>query len=469
MKNQFFFILLSLFFFSLQSCFYTKRFEKDISDKQEKRETNQPNIVLILADDLGYADVGYHGSDIKTPNIDKLARDGVRLENFYVAPLCSPTRAGLLTGRYPIRFGMMRAVIPPHRDYGIDPEEDLLPEMLQRAGYNYRSIIGKWHLGKMEEKWLPLHQGFTHFIGCHEGAIDYFTHFRNGKLDWHKNGELYDQKGYATDIIAQESVNFINSVPKDEPYFLYIPFNAPHSPFQAKEIDIAKYPEREGRRKIYAAMVDCMDQGIGRILKAIEKRGDLENTFILFLSDNGGVANIGDNSPMKGAKLTPYEGGIRVPAIAYWKNRNIDGGKILKDRIGYIDIFPTLKESSGLQESTMNALDGISILELLKGTGSLPTRDWYTYFDQSDAKRQQLAIHSGNWKAVIQKDAPDATLKRENDEELFFLDDSHSEDYNARSEQPEIFFELSKRMDEFLDLIKNDQIPRYTVKKPEGN
>ncbi len=443
----------------LVSC--KSRNEVESSSKDSSEVEKKPNIILILADDLGYADVGYHGSDIQTPNIDQLANEGVRLENFYVTPMCSPTRAGLLTGRYPIRFGMMRAVLPPQRHYGLDPNEDMLPEMLARSGYAYRAAIGKWHLGKAEEKWLPINQGFTHFVGCYEGAIDYFSHHRDGKLDWHKNGKLYEQKGYSTDLIAEESVSFINSVPKDEPYFLYVPFNAPHSPFQAKKSDLLKYPNRKGKSKTYAAMVDCMDQGIGKILEAIEKRGDLDNTFILFMSDNGGVNGIGDNTPMKGSKLTTYEGGIRVAAIAYMKNSKISGGKINTDRMGYIDIFPTIKELARNRESVINELDGTSILASLNGTEILPTRDWYTYIDQNDDRRQRLAVHSGNWKAVIVQDAPDALNRHKSKEELYLLEGNHVERSNLIEDNQHQFDELSKKVEVFLKLIQPNQVDRY--------
>jgi len=461
-------IILSVFF--LTTLVYCGNYNEKQPKKSDNKQTateKKPNIVVILADDLGYGDVGYHGSDIQTPNIDKLAKEGVKLESFYVAPMCTPTRAGLLTGRYPVRFGMMRAVIPPGRNYGLDPNEDMLPEMLERAGYKHRAAIGKWHLGNMEDKWLPNNQGFTHFVGCYEGAIDYFTHFRGDKLDWHKNGKLYNQEGYSTDLIAQESVEFINNVPKEEPYFLYVPFNAPHSPFQAKEIDIAKYPNRKGKQKTYAAMVDCMDQSIGKIMQAIQARGDLENTFILFMSDNGGVRNVADNSPMKGFKLTPYEGGIRVAAVAYWKGKNIVGGKTINDRVGYIDIFPTLKEVAGFQESDVNPLDGSSILELLKGNSTIPKRDWYTYMDQSGERRQKLAVHSGDWKAVVEKDAPDALEKREADEELYDLSNTHIESKNLKNSQLKIYSELSAKLDEFLKLIREDQVPRYGEERDE--
>ncbi|MCG6188319.1 sulfatase-like hydrolase/transferase [Maribellus maritimus] len=194
--------------------------------------------------------------------------------------MCTPTRAGLMTGRYPIRYGLMRSVIPPYRGFGLDPNEIILPEMLAEAGYEHRACIGKWHLGHLRKKWHPNSQGFTYFAGCYNGAIDYFTKVREGEADWHRNSQTIHADGYVIDIIADEAVGFINSVPDKEPYFLYVPFTAPHSPYQAKEEDIAKYPHREGKQRIYAEMVDCMDQAIGRIIDAVEKRGDRDNTFI---------------------------------------------------------------------------------------------------------------------------------------------------------------------------------------------
>jgi arylsulfatase B len=218
----------------------------------------KPNIVFILADDLGWADVGYHGGYIKTPNIDRLAREGVELDSFYVAPMCSPTRAGLLTGRYPIRFGLARAVIPPWRNFGLDTGEITLAVVLGKAGYAHRGAFGKWHLGHHDPKWHPLARGFTHFHGHYNGAIDYFTHEREGERDWHVNYEPSDEQGYSTDLIADGAANFIKEHSKDGPYFCYVPFNAPHSPFQVPakylqqyaHLGNAKTANAKGGRKI---------------------------------------------------------------------------------------------------------------------------------------------------------------------------------------------------------------------------
>lgn len=426
-----------------------------------------PNIIILLADDLGYADVGFHGSDIKTPNIDRIAKEGVRLESFYTAPVCSPTRAGLMTGRYPLRFGMMRAVIPPYRDFGLDPKEDILPEMLRRAGYNHRACIGKWHLGHQRKQWLPNNQGFSHFYGCYNGAVDYFTHEREGEVDWHRNEQTVFEEGYTTDLIATEASRFIESVPQNEPYFLYVPFNAPHSPFQAKEEDLKKYQHRpKGKKRTYAAMVDAMDQGIGNILKTIEERGDLNNTFILFFSDNGGVKNVGNNAPMKGNKFTVFEGGIRVAAAAIWKSGGVSGGKVINDHMGYIDVFPTLMDLAGIQEAPIKALDGISILESLKGFSQKEEREWFSYIDQSNERIERLAFHKGNKKLIISRPAIDnQNLEKSDQAVLYNILNSHIEKIDSADFSSALKASLEKKIDSLLFYKASNQVARYPIGK----
>ena len=261
----------------------------------------KPNIVIILADDLGWADVSFHSDRIPTPNIDRIAEEGVELDRFYVFPMCSPTRAGLMTGRYPIRFGMARSVIPPWRNFGLDPDEITLPEALGKLGYTHRGIFGKWHLGHNHTKWHPNNQGFTHFHGHYNGAIDYFTLSRENERDWHLNKKSNQETGYSTDLIASAASNFILKHSKEEdPFFCYVPFNSPHSPFQAPEKYIKKFQHLAGLnskgknkslRQVVAAMVSCMDDGIGKILKAIDTSGEADNTIVWFFSDNGGNMN----------------------------------------------------------------------------------------------------------------------------------------------------------------------------------
>ncbi|MCY1722073.1 sulfatase-like hydrolase/transferase [Prolixibacteraceae bacterium Z1-6] len=425
-------------------------------------DMRKPNIIIILADDLGYADVGFHGSDIETPHIDRIASEGVVLEQYYACPMCSPTRAGLMTGRYPIRFGLMRAVVPPQRVFGMPPEETTIAEMLSEAGYKYRGITGKWHLGHQEKRWTPANQGFTFFEGCHNGAVDYFTQDRNGERDWQELAKPSEKKGYTTDLIGNAAIEFIQSVPKDEPFFLYVPFTAPHSPFQAKDEDLEKYPNREGDKKTYAAMIDCMDQNIGRILASLEDRGQLDNTFILFCSDNGGVKKVADNSPHRGSKLTVYEGGINVVAAARWPAGNISGGKIIKERVGYIDVFPTIAGIAGCNQLPAD-LDGIDMIKALQGE-ELPDRTWFTYLDQGGEKVEQFALNTDEWKLIWRRNAPDNPTTQEQTE-LYRIGEDRGEVVNVNTEQEAVVEKLKMEIGNIYKLKSKNQIPRYDEKE----
>ncbi|MCO6045725.1 sulfatase-like hydrolase/transferase [Aeoliella sp. ICT_H6.2] len=422
----------------------------------------RPNIVILLADDLGYGDVGFHGSDIRTPNLDRLASSGTVLERYYVCPMCSPTRAGLMTGRYPLRFGMMRSVVPPYRDFGIDPAEVTIAEMLGTAGYEHRAVIGKWHLGHRREKWLPLANGFTHAVGCYNGAIDYFTHERDGQLDWHRNGQPDRTDGYVTDLVGDAAIEFIESVPVDKPYFLYVPFTAPHSPFQAKDEDLAKYPNRKGKKRTYAAMVDCLDQNIGRILAAIDARGDADNTFVLFSSDNGGVAQVGDNGPLRGSKLTPYEGGVRVAAAVRWPAGGITGGGRIDEAMGYLDVFPTVMSVAGVAQTPTNELDGVDMLAAMRGGEPADPRPWFTYQDQGGGRQQKLAVHQGEWKLVAHRPAPDAK-KGKSRYELFRIAEDPHETTDVAADYPEVVSRLQGSLERFFSWQAAEQVPRYDV------
>ncbi|WP_167614859.1 sulfatase [Maribellus sediminis] len=424
--------------------------------------TSKPNIIIILADDLGYSDVGFNGSDIKTPHIDRIASEGVVLEQYYACPMCSPTRAGLMTGRYPIRFGLMRAVVPPQRVFGMPPEETTIAEMLSEAGYKYRGITGKWHLGHQEKKWTPANQGFTFFEGCHNGAVDYFTQDRNGERDWQELTKPSEKKGYTTDLIGNAAVEFIQSVPKNEPFFLYVPFTAPHSPFQAKDEDLEKYPNREGDKKTYAAMIDCMDQNIGRILASLEDRGQLDNTFILFCSDNGGVKKVADNSPHRGSKLTVYEGGINVVAAARWPAGNISDGKIIEERVGYIDVFPTIAGIAGCNQLPAD-LDGIDMIKALQGE-KLPDRSWFTYLDQGGEKVEQFALNTDEWKLIWRRNAPDNSTVQEQTE-LYRIGEDRGEVVNVNTEQEAVVEKLKTEIEHYYSFKSENQIPRYDEKE----
>lgn len=444
--------------FSLVSCLPVA---SAFPDRKAEDGPSRPNVIIVVADDLGYGDVGFHGSDIKTPNLDRLANEGVRLEQFYACPMCSPTRAGLLTGRYPLRFGLMRSVIPPQREFGIPEDEVTMAEMMEKAGYKYRGVIGKWHLGHRQQKWLPLNQGFTYHEGCYNGAVDYFDQKREGEKDWHQNFSVSEKQGYTTDLIGQASVDFIRSVPTSEPFFLYVPFTAPHSPFQAKDTDLQKYPDRTGVRKTYAAMVDCMDQNIGKILDCLKERGQLENTFILFFSDNGGVEKAGDNGPLKGFKLTPYQGGINVAAAACWPDGGISGGRIIKSLMGYIDVLPTLSEVVGYE--TGQTLDGKSFLPALQGREP-DNREWFTYLDQNNEKIEQLSVIEKDWKLIWRRNASDNHTAFE-EVELYDLSVDPFEAKELSEKYPEVTLQLKGKIDRFYRLKSKNQIPRYSEKE----
>ena len=363
--------------------------------------TSKPNFLIIVADDLGYADVGFNGGKISTPNLDRLAASGVKLTDFRASPMCSPTRAGLLTGRWPIRYGLMRSVVPPWSTNGLPASEKTLPELLEVAGYEQRAILGKWHLGHARKEFLPTAQGFTRFYGHYNGAIDYFTHAREGQQDWHENDRSIKQEGYSTDLLGDAAASFVAKAPMGKPWLLYLPFNAPHAPFQAKQSDLTKYPQfKMPDRRAYAAMVDSLDQAVGKVLAAVEKRPDATNTLVLFFSDNGGVPKVGSNTPWRGGKLSVYEGGTRVCAAIRWPAGGLTGGREFGGRIGYIDVLPTLLAAAGA--SIPENLDGVNFLPALRGEKPVSPRQWFAYIHQGEDAH--ASVHEEKWKLVAHGD-----------------------------------------------------------------
>ncbi len=434
----------------------------------------KPNIVVILADDLGWGAVSYHSDFAETPNIDQFVASGIELDRFYVAPMCSPTRAGLMTGRYPIRFGLARAVIPPQRNFGLSVNERMLPELLAEAGYQKRGIFGKWHLGHHHRKWHPLSRGFTHFEGHYNGAIDYFDLTREGERDWHVGFEPSPKQGYATDLIADAACRFIEEAAEGEaPYFCYVPFNAPHSPFQAKPADVARYaqadkPTAEEKLK---AMIWSMDQGIGRILKTIQQSGEAENTQIWILSDNGGVGRFDrNNQPLRGSKLTTFEGGTRVIATVRWPAQ-WKGERKLEQRIGYIDLLPTFLTSAGLDPKSVERpgrpLDGLPLNDLLADkTAELPDRDWYSYHGQAGEQKETISIHTADWKLIVvgphierNEIGPDHQLF------LFEIGKDLLEKNNVANEHPQLVSQLTRKLIAHRSLQPATSVPTFGVGK----
>ncbi len=350
----------------------------------------RPNIVIIVADDLGWGDVGFHGSTIGTPNIDRIARSGIELNRYYVAPISSPTRSGLMTGRYPNRFGIREGVINPWKSIGLDLEERTIADMLGENGYVNRAIVGKWHLGHSRKAYYPLNRGFTHFYGHLNGAIDYFTHEREGELDWHNDWETCRDKGYSTDLIANEASRCIDRyAPGDDPFFLYVAFNAPHSPYQAPEEEIARHialdkfaalPKREQSAWTFRAMVSRLDSGVGKILEALGKSGEMDNTIILFMSDNGGVNGMADggstNGQLHGHKGQEWDGGLRVAAAIWWEKGFMKG--VRSEQVtGFVDILPTLADVAGAGKAPARPYDGISMKDVFSGKKASVARDMY--------------------------------------------------------------------------------------------
>ena len=425
---------------------------KDI-DKAQK-----PNIIIVVADDLGWGDVGYHGSEIKTPNIDKLSEKGIQLNRFYVAPISSPTRAGLLSGKYPNRLGIREDVIPPWRDYGIESNEVLLPQELAKAGYDNRAILGKWHLGHSRKAYWPLSKGFTHFYGHLNGAIDYFTHERDGELDWHNDWESSYDKGYSTDLIAQHAVKCIQEYSKAGPYLLYVAFNAPHEPLQAKDDDLKLYGFDESKPRFgkdktghgnnqeqtYNAMVTCMDRGIGDILKALDATGQSENTIFLFLSDNG--AAVGSSGSLRGKKFLEFEGGVRSPAILNWPAR-LKGGQTINQVLGFVDIMPTLLDV--VKQKSSVKFDGISMLPVL--TGDKKTIDRKLYLGVG-------AVVTNEWKFIEKGHNPKMKLEKN---QLFRIDVDPNEKNNVIDENKKRADELLKFVQFYDALIPSRIMPEY--------
>ena len=348
-------------------------------------QTERPNIVIVLADDLGWGDVGFHGSEIKTPCLDALVGEGVELERFYTSPISTPTRAGLMTGRYPNRFGVRSAVIPPWREDGLDENEETMADMLARNGYKNRAIIGKWHLGHTKKVHYPMNRGFSHFYGHLNGAIDYFDLTREGELDWHNDWETCHDKGYSTELITKEAIHCIDAYEKEGPFMLYVAYNAPHTPLQAQEKDIKLYTDKfdsltpkEQKKVTYNAMVSCMDRGIGAIVDALKKKGIMDNTFFIFFSDNGTAGVPGSSSgPLRGHKFDEWDGGVHAPAVLYWKKAEKQYKNLSSQVTGFVDLVPTLKDLVGDHSRPKREYDGISILPVLNGKKTCIDRDFY--------------------------------------------------------------------------------------------
>jgi len=415
------------------------------------KNEERPNILLMVADDAGWRDVGFHDSEIKTPNIDELTKTGVELDYFYVCPTCSPTRATLLTGRFASRFGILDPI--GGRSTQTLPEDTItLAELLRRNGYA-TAITGKWHLG-LRPECGPNHYGFEHAYGYLHGQIDQYTHiYKNGDQSWHRNGEFIEDEGHATDLIANEATQYIKEIrDKSKPFFLYVPFSVPHYPLQEEEKWVEPYNTivNESRR-VFAASVTHMDHVVGQLVKILEEENLRKNTLVVFVSDNGGQENwfptfeyngkhgpndrLGDNRPLRDWKGSLYEGGIRVPALVNWqaKLNPRQAGQVMHA----IDIYPTVAAVAGVSISPDLNIEGENMWPTI--SQGKPITERTLYWKTS----VQFALRQGDWKLIHT-----GRSLNEGFDELFHISDDPNETQDVARDNPEIVKSL------FEELIK---------------
>ena len=334
----------------------------EVVPAQSTATSPKPHIVMFVSDDMGWNEVGYHGSKIATPHIDGLAKEGVQLDRFYVHPICSPTRTALMTGRSPARFGITGAI-----GRGVVPlDEHFMPQTFQKAGYQ-TFMVGKWHLGERSDDYAPNARGFDHFFGFHGGGINYYTTNGSRARGWFRNGQSVAPQGYSTDLLADEAIKLLKNRNKKKPIFLYLPFNAPHQPAQASERLLEKYRKLGffGRRVGQAGAIEAMDAAIGRVLATIEAEGISKETLVMFFCDNGsgggrrGSTALPGQLALRGGKGSVLEGGIRVPAVLRWPGV-IRASTKCNQLISAQDLFPTFAAAAGIKPANQKPFDGVN-------------------------------------------------------------------------------------------------------------
>ena len=433
-------------------------------------DANKPNVIIILVDDLGWADISLRGAPFKTPNIDSLFQEGASLNRFYTTPICSPTRAALMTGRDPLKLGVAYSVIMPWMNNGIHPDEHFMPESFKMNGYQ-TAMFGKWHLGHSQEIFHPNQRGFDDFYGHLHTEVGYFPPFSNqGGIDFQKNGVTIDDQGYSTFLLAREASNWINSRDKEKPFFMYIPFLAPHTPLEAPEKLIEKYKTLEDTRKptrnltadrarersktlapsarpLYAAVVDALDQAIGEILLSIEEAGIEEETIILFSSDNGGATYGGggaDNFPLRGGKGDTFEGSIRVVAALKWKGK-IQAGSSIDQIMTVMDVFPTLSSASGISMKNKKIIDGRDMWPAIVNQENIPLKkDIFFVSEIPNYGQFHTTVFNDKWKLVQSISSSLLEIKIEN--KLFNITNDPYEYHDLSSQNPSIVKEMAEKI-----------------------
>ena len=433
-------------------------------------EERRPNVIIFLVDDLGWADISLRGAPFKTPNIDSLFKDGVSLNRFYTTPICSPTRAALMTGRDPLKLGVAYSVIMPWMNNGIHPDEHFMPESFQKNGYQ-TAMFGKWHLGHSQEIFHPNQRGFDDFYGHLHTEVGYFPPFSNqGGVDFQKNGVTINDQGYSTFLLAREASNWINSRDKEKPFFMYVPFLAPHTPLEAPDNLIEKHKDLEDTRKptrnisadrtrelsktlapsarpLYAAVVDALDQAIGKILTTIKEAGIEDETIILFSSDNGGATYGGggaDNFPLRGGKGDTFEGSIRVVAALKWKGK-IQAGTSLDQIMTVMDVFPTLSSASRINMNNTKMIDGRDMWPAIMEQEEIPLKDdIYFVSEIPNYGHFHTTVFNKKWKLVQSISTSLLEIKVEN--KLFDIANDPYEYHDLAAQKPNLVKEMAKKI-----------------------
>ncbi|QXD30250.1 arylsulfatase [Opitutia bacterium ISCC 52] len=408
----------------------------------------KPNVILLVSDDQGWGDVGYHGGEMATPNIDQLVKDGMELNRFYTYPICSPTRTSLLTGHISMRHKVFMPFDSDSGDHTLTHDDQLMNQAFKNAGY-VTMTAGKWHLGHTHVRDFPINRGFDHTYGSLEAFPDYWTHHgRGGSKDWARDGKTVFENGYMTYLFGNEVSRLIRDRDPSKPFFSYVAFTAPHTPFQAPQAYVDKYAHVEDEsRRTYCAMVEVLDVAIGNILKTIDDEGMRDNTIVMFFSDNG-AGPVGDNGGFRGQKGQLYEGGTRMPAVIRWPGKIPAGIRSEQPMVVY-DLFPTLVDAIGLETNLRSPFDGESVWDTLQSGKTRPRNT-----DIVIGTGTGYSVHSGDFKLVhsnINKNAPqNGPLELV---ELFKIYEDPNETSNVADAHPEVIKQLMAENAEWAALI----------------
>lgn len=409
---------------------------------------DRPNILYVTADDLGWKDVGYHGSTIRTPTLDRLAKDGARLEHFYVQPFSSQTRAAAYTGRYPMRYGLQMMQIQWFSEFGLPTEERILPQALKSAGYR-TVLIGKWQLGSARKDMHPTERGYDHFYGHLAGEIDYLKKTdHGGRPDWWRNDKRIKEDGHVTALMGREAAAVIARHDAAAPLYMHLSFAAPQAPLQGSKPYIDHYSADDQSLRAYRAMISALDAALDQTLQALAKRGMLANTVVVFHAATGGavnrkfamgdgdsVHNVANNGPYRGGRGGLHEGGLRAAALVWWPE-HVPGGPIT-DIVHAVDLYPTLLKLAGADTEQAKPVDGID--------------QWATIAEGKPSARQEVllnaeefrgALRMGDWKLIVHASLPGRI-------ELYNLKSDPSEEDNQAEREAERVRAMTKRLSEY--------------------